>query len=352
MPVMGTSASAKPPISRHFVIVGIVVGVPVSAVFLALAARGLQPHDVVDSVHRAHVGDLLLAVACLGAMYACQALRWQRIAVAAGLRLGWRSFLRMVITGIAVNNAVPGRAGDAARVYWLSRDSRGPAASALSTVIVDRAADLLVLIAAAVVSYPFMPHPAWSQHVVEAAAAAGLLVVAALAGAYMHTAHAGPGRRQLLPQLRWRWLRQRISQTVRGAASTVNRRDLPVMAALAVFAWAAFAVAAWAVGQSLDISLTLADVVFTTAVVNLGVAIPSAPGFVGSYQWLCVASLGLVGIDRQPAFAFSILLQAAWYVPTTVIGLALLVRDAGPRRRWQRELRATAEAKAAASRSG
>ncbi|MGH3428179.1 MAG: lysylphosphatidylglycerol synthase domain-containing protein, partial [Mycobacteriales bacterium] len=113
---MGTSASAKSPISRHFVIVGIVVGVPVSAVFLALAARGLQPHNVVDSVHRAHVGDLLLAVACLGAMYACQALRWQRIAAAAGLRLGWRSFLRMVITGIAVNNAVPGRAGDAARV--------------------------------------------------------------------------------------------------------------------------------------------------------------------------------------------------------------------------------------------
>jgi uncharacterized membrane protein YbhN (UPF0104 family) len=60
---------------------------------------------------------------------------------------------------------------------------------------------------------------------------------------------------------------------------------------------------------------------------NLGVAIPSSPGFVGTYEWLGVASLGLLGIGSEEALAFAILLHACWYVPTTLIGgLALGVR--------------------------
>ena len=52
-------------------------------------------------------------------------------------------------------------------------------------------------------------------------------------------------------------------------------------------------------------------------------AIPSSPGFVGTYQWLAVSSLGLFDVERQDALAFSLLLHASWYVPTTIVGGAL-----------------------------
>ena len=52
-----------------------------------------------------------------------------------------------------------------------------------------------------------------------------------------------------------------------------------------------------------------------TGLVNLGTAVPSSPGFVGTYQWLCVSALGLFGVGRAEAFAFRSLLQAAWFVP-------------------------------------
>jgi len=69
------------------------------------------------------------------------------------------------------------------------------------------------------------------------------------------------------------------------------------------------------------------DAMFVAAVMNLGVAIPSSPGFVGTYEWLGVASLGLLGIASEEALAFSILLHACWYVPTTLAGgVALGVR--------------------------
>ena len=87
--------------------------------------------------------------------------------------------------------------------------------------------------------------------------------------------------------------------------------------------------------RSLGVELNPLQCVFITAVVNLGVAIPSSPGFVGTYQWLAVAGLGVVDVARDEALAFSFLLHASWYVPTTLVGgfLALFRLDWGlPRR--------------------
>ena len=73
---------------------------------------------------------------------------------------------------------------------------------------------------------------------------------------------------------------------------------------------------------------------FVTAAINLGVAIPSSPGFVGTYQWLGVSALALFGISQEAGLAFAIAMQAVWYVPTTLVGAGLLVaRYSSPRGR-------------------
>ena len=71
--------------------------------------------------------------------------------------------------------------------------------------------------------------------------------------------------------------------------------------------------------------LTLVEAIFVTAVINLGVAIPSSPGFIGTYQWLGVSALALFSVPTEEALAFSILLQAVWYVPTLLVGGGLLL---------------------------
>ena len=103
-------------------------------------------------------------------------------------------------------------------------------------------------------------------------------------------------------------------------AEPLGRRLVAEAIGLSVLAWGAFAVAVWLVARSLGIELGFLDCVFVTAVVNLGVAIPSSPGFVGTYQWLSVAALGVFDVGRDDALAFSFLLQASWYVPTTIVG--------------------------------
>jgi uncharacterized membrane protein YbhN (UPF0104 family) len=80
------------------------------------------------------------------------------------------------------------------------------------------------------------------------------------------------------------------------------------------------------VARSIGIELSPVQTLFVAGVVNLGVAIPSSPGFIGTYQWLVVAALGVFGVGASEALAFAILLHALWYVPTLLVGGGLLVR--------------------------
>ena len=86
---------------------------------------------------------------------------------------------------------------------------------------------------------------------------------------------------------------------------------------------------AWLVASWLGRAHPL-EVLLVTAVPNPGVAIPSSPGFIGTYQWLGVAALGNLGVGHADAFAFSVLMHAAWYLPTTFAGVVLALRKVPP----------------------
>ena len=159
---LGLSEAAPGPtrISRRSVIVGTVIGLPVSALFLWLAVRGLSWSRVWDALAAADPGRVALAVVAMMAVYVVQAERWRVIARSSLPPLPRRAFLAMLVGGVAVSNVVPGRPGEILRGYWLGRAARAPFGRAFSTVVLDRAADVLALLVILVVSFPFVEHPA------------------------------------------------------------------------------------------------------------------------------------------------------------------------------------------------
>jgi uncharacterized membrane protein YbhN (UPF0104 family) len=61
--------------------------------------------------------------------------------------------------------------------------------------------------------------------------------------------------------------------------------------------------------------------------VNLGTLIPSAPGYVGVFQFFGVLALGAFGVPAGLALAMSIVSHAAQWVTVTGIGLAFVARE-------------------------
>jgi uncharacterized membrane protein YbhN (UPF0104 family) len=66
---------------------------------------------------------------------------------------------------------------------------------------------------------------------------------------------------------------------------------------------------------------------FTNSITALGVAAPSSPGFVGTFQAFVVQSLEAFGIDRTVAFTYSLGFHAANYLSVTLVGLAYFLRE-------------------------
>jgi glycosyltransferase 2 family protein len=285
-----------------------------------LSLRHLDGEKLRASLGGADIGLLMLAVVVMAVVYLVQADRWRVISVAPGISrvrfVGW------VVGAVAVNNVVPGRAGDILRSEWLARGARKPRASAVSSVVVDRSLDVVTLVAMLGVTYPFVPHPRWLNDFWIVGGSLGAVVSIVLLAAVLY---ARRGRASTAGGLR-----TQLADAVHGAGNVLRGRRALSVAVRSVVVWTAWAFSAWLVASSLGIGLTPLEVLFVTAVLNLGVAIPSSPGFIGTYQWLGVSALGNLGVGHADAFAFSVLMHAAWYVPTTVAGVVLVLRKVPP----------------------
>jgi uncharacterized protein (TIRG00374 family) len=307
---------------RRAIVGGLAVGLPISGVFLWLAIRGADLQEVRSALADATLPPLALALVAFGAVYCAQAERWRRIAATPAV--GLIGFGEMVVSSIACNNVLPGRVGDLLRARWLATRSGMVSGRAFATVVLDRTCDLVVLLVLLLTTLFEVTGAAWSRRIAVGSVVLVLGLAVVLVAARIYTRRRERGRLASRSAVR-RVLRDALD----GLSEPMGRRRLGGALLLSALAWLAYAGAAICAGRSVGFHLGLVDALFTTAVLNLGAAIPSSPGFVGTYQWLGVVSLGAAGISHAQALAFAILLQAVWYVPTTLLGaLSLVARGA------------------------
>ncbi|OGP64584.1 MAG: hypothetical protein A3K22_03250 [Deltaproteobacteria bacterium RBG_16_42_7] len=78
---------------------------------------------------------------------------------------------------------------------------------------------------------------------------------------------------------------------------------------------------------TLGVPIKAVYIPFVCALLNMGLLIPSSPGYVGVYQFLLVYLLSIFNIPKYEGFAVSILLHASWYVPYNVLGFIFLLKE-------------------------
>ncbi len=301
-----------------------VIGIPASAAFLFLAVRGADLGAVWQTLQDVRWGPLALAVVCMGVVYWLQAARWRRIAQTSASQ---RQYVEMVVSGVAVNNVLPGRVGDLLRARWVSRGAFS-GGRGLATVVIDRGFDLLVLALFLVGTLPLVTDEPWVDRIVV-----GSVVVLLAFGICLLAARSYTRRRPRARRPHRSLARRFARDTLEGLSQPLGTSRVMLLV-ISVAAWTTWAVAAILVARAVGIELSLVDALFVTGAVNLGVAIPSSPGFVGTYQWLGVSALALFGVPQEAALAFAIAMQAVWYVPTTLVGAVFLVaRYSSPRGR-------------------
>jgi hypothetical protein len=295
---------------------------------VALVATHLRRADLARALTQLRLGYVTVIVLGLSPLAVLlRALRWRSLVPTAD-RAPLRAYAGAYLVGVLANSILLGRLGDLVKARFIGRPGVAYSRS-LSVVVIDRLLEglaLLLLFAAVLLETPLA---AWASRLAWGAGLASLVSLVALRTLFYYRAG--------FLRVTERGL-ARFPASIRGQPLGVLERLLAGCEALASFRRVtvalAYAFAVWGVeiaavalllrALSVPAPGLLAGIVLVV-VLNFGMLVPTSPGSVGVYQWLCVFALSLWGVERQLALAFGIVMQTVLFVPLYLAGLVWLL---------------------------
>ena len=102
-------------------------------------------------------------------------------------------------------------------------------------------------------------------------------------------------------------------------------RTVGLAVALSIASWSCTVLAFAAAAQAVGVEPTIGQAALLAAGTNLATAIPAGPGYVGTFELAVVTIATSVGIDREAALAFGLLVHLATLLVTSVGGAIVLI---------------------------
>ena len=210
---------------------------------------------------------------------------------------------RYICIGFLANNVLPFRAGEMARSAAISKGADLPFTSVVGGLALERMLDMGMVAALALVALQFAPLPGAIRNAAlgtAGAVALGLVVVVVLARLKWHEADAAAGKGPIRAFLWNNWVRFSA-----GLKTMANVKSFALALALIVGVWCATLISMAFRLEAFDLTATPALTFTFLACLGFGVAIPSAPGYVGVYHAAAAFALELHGVDHATAAAFA-----------------------------------------------
>jgi len=238
----------------------------------------------------------------------------------------FRRLTAALLVGQAVNVLMPARLGDLARATLAGAEG---IAYTLGTLMVEIALDLLMLVALVVWLLSRATLPTWWRGSGQALLVASAVALAAVVALVI-------GRRWMartLERLAARWRHPSVRHILAVAGKLLLSLDtlgrpaqlLPALA-WSVSIWTLYGAVNYILLGAVGERPSVLTALFLLAVLQLGVAVPSSPGRVGVYHYLCVQALAVFGVGGANALSYAVMLHLISVVVPMVLGAALAWR--------------------------
>jgi uncharacterized protein (TIRG00374 family) len=300
------------------------IGLVISVVCVYLVLRGVDLGHTAQVLGGTNPAWLVLAVAGVTADLVFRALRWQGL-IAPIHAVPLRRLSAYMLVGYLANNVLPARLGELVRSHYLG-DREGISRSAtLGTVVVERVVDTVVLVGIGAASILILNvRGVVVSAILVGVALAGLLCVAL---AVALAAHRLPGAARVAEYLgRWPRLMHVATRLRDGLRVAALPKTIAVAAILSVAAWSCTVLAVLAVGQALGIQLTVGEAALLAAGTNLATAIPSGPGYLGTFEYAGQTIAAAFGFAAAEGLALALLVHVITLAVSSTGGVVALVR--------------------------
>jgi hypothetical protein len=256
------------------------------------------------------------------AIYFCQGWRWSLL-LRPVVRVRWLRSTQAVFIGLLANEVLPLRTGELVRGYIQSLWARIPFSVVVSSIVVERLFDGIILVAGFYVTTFYVEVPHYLRDISLSLAAilavAALLVVIVMF--HKHHAHAAV--------LRSRWAAM-LWHVVEGLHAMGNSRWFCASALVSVLYLSLQVVPVYALMRAYNLDLSIGVAAVVLVILRIGTIVPQAPGNMGGFQFFTVVALRLFDVDKSAATSFATILFAAVTVPLW-IGGAIAAAVAGVR---------------------
>jgi glycosyltransferase 2 family protein len=316
----------QPRSDRRARYVSVAVATAVTVGFGYLAVRDVDLRELGDSLRRSNYWFLLPALGLLGLAFFMRILRWRYLFSPRTRPALWPA-TQALLLGQFLNNVLPFRAGDLARIVAL-RSLGGPSrVETAGTVVIERLFDVLALLVLLFITVPWLPEVTWLR------AAAGLAIVLALALAAAVIILRIYGERAVrlvlrplawLPFLSPRRVEAAVHNLTRGVIALRSGRLGLVAFAWTLASWLVLGMSFWFVMLGFDLGLSPVAGLLVVIATGLSHLLPSAPAAVGVFEAAAVVVLAAYGIPQAQALSYALVVHGLNVVPFIVTGLLVV----------------------------
>jgi hypothetical protein len=317
------------------------VGVAISAFFLYWVLRKIDFSLLWKTLQSANYWWLLPGIGVYFIALWVRAWRWHYL-----LRplksIPTRKMFPIVTIGYAINNIFPARAGEVARAVVLNEKEDVPVSASLATIIIERVFDGIVMLAFVFVNLSELARLA-NVSIDIAGVHLGIQDIAIWGSVAFFGAMAAFIVAAMFPKFTDRvliWVVNHILPTRhRAKVLGVSRRFLAGFESLrspfdalmvfltSVVIWLLETVKYWFVMHAFDFSVSFFALMLMNGVVNLATTIPSAPGYLGTFDLPGIAVLEAYDVATEVAASYTFTLHFALWFPVTALGLYYMARE-------------------------
>jgi len=268
-------------------------------------------------------GASALLLGCVIAInFGMMALKAGRLRLLLGKVPRFSSCFLAKLTAAAINNVLPLRGGDMARLWMLERHARITKSAAAAVAVVEVLFEMISLGVVALVGALAIHQQRWIVGTTLT-----LLVGAALP-IWLVLRKGDAGRRPSDDPV---WARSPagrihvfLARIQPGLAALRSRRVVAAVVAMSLGIWLLEVAMIVLCGRAIHLPISPALATIVLLGINLAIALPSMPASAGTFEGGASLVLVLSGIAKGPAVAFALLYHAVQVIPVTIAGFAVV----------------------------
>jgi len=300
---------------------------------LYLAFRQLDFQQMKQAFSLAKYWLLIPSLIIIFASHWLRSLRWQFL-LNPVKKIPVGNLFSALLIGYAANTILPAHLGEFLRAYVIGRKREISVSSALATIVVERIIDVLSIVIIMAVTLIIYPFPDWVKKsgYIMFFFAIGLFVFLILMKVYTEaTMKFVRGILKPFPQS----IREKVENLSRsfldGLKPMKSNFDYVIIFLLSILIWLCY----WAViylnfytfNLVVEYNLSVTAGFVLLVITTISVVVPSSPGYIGTYHWLCQISLELFHVPRAIGLTYAIVVHAMNFFPLFLVGFVFAWKE-------------------------